>query len=124
VSGRLRLLLAGAGTIGRAHAERVLASDAFVLAGIADPSPAGAAHAAGLGVPHWRDLDAALDVLKPTGGRPVAAPAATFRRGDSPHRDAARQRARRYPHAAGHTGDRGGGGEPATRSMRQHGGLN
>ncbi len=67
MSGRLRLLLAGAGAIGRAHAERVLASDALELAGIADPSPAGAAHAAGLGVPHWRDLDAALDALKPDG---------------------------------------------------------
>jgi predicted dehydrogenase len=67
VSRRLRLLLAGAGVIGRAHAERVRGDDAFELAGIADPSPAGAGYAASLRVPHWRDLDAALDALKPDG---------------------------------------------------------
>ena len=64
---RLRLLLAGAGNIGCAHAERVRAGDEFELAGIADPSAAGAAYAASLGVPHWRDFDTALDTLKPDG---------------------------------------------------------
>ena len=64
---RLRLLLAGAGRIGRAHAERARAGDEFALAGIADPSPAGAACAAQLGVPHWRDLDVALGALTPDG---------------------------------------------------------
>lgn len=63
----LRLLLAGAGAIGRAHAECVRAGDEFELAGIADPSPAGAAYAASLGVVHWPDLDPALDALKPDG---------------------------------------------------------
>ena len=67
MSTRLRLLLAGAGVIGRAHAERVRASDAFELAGVADPSVAGAAYAAGLGVPHWSALDAAVDALRPDG---------------------------------------------------------
>ena len=65
MSARLRLLLAGAGNIGRAHAERVRASDDLQLAGIADPSSAGAAYAAGLDLPHWSALDAALDALKP-----------------------------------------------------------
>ena len=65
--GRLRLLLAGAGAIGRAHAERVRASAAFELAGIADPAPAAAAWAGALGVPHWSELEAALDALAPDG---------------------------------------------------------
>ena len=64
---RLRLLLVGAGVIGRAHAERVRASDAFELAGIADPSTAGAAYAESLGVRHWLALDDALDALTPDG---------------------------------------------------------
>lgn len=64
---RLRLLLAGAGVIGRAHAERVRAGDEFELAGIADPSAAGATFAASLNVPHWRGLDSALDALRPDG---------------------------------------------------------
>ena len=67
MSRRLRLLLAGAGVIGRAHAERVRADDAFELAGIADLSPAGGHYAASLGVPHWSDLDTALDGLRPDG---------------------------------------------------------
>lgn len=67
MSGRLRLLLVGAGVIGRAHAERVRADAAFELAGIANPSPAGAAWAANLNVPHWSDFGTALAALKPDG---------------------------------------------------------
>jgi predicted dehydrogenase len=67
VNAPLRLLLAGAGSIGRAHAERVRAGAEFELAGIADPSATGATYAASLGVPHWPELDAALDALKPDG---------------------------------------------------------
>ncbi len=62
-----RLLIAGAGVIGRAHAQRVWASEACVLAGIADPSVAAADYAAGLGVPHWTELDAALAAARPDG---------------------------------------------------------
>ncbi len=64
---RLRLLIAGAGVIGRAHAQRMFASESCVLAGIADPSSAAADYAAGLGVPHWSELDAALAAARPDG---------------------------------------------------------
>ena len=67
MNARLRLLLAGAGAIGRAHAERARAGEEFELAGIADPSASGATFAASLDVTHWRDLDTALDALKPDG---------------------------------------------------------
>jgi predicted dehydrogenase len=66
-SRRLRLLIAGAGVIGRAHAQRIFASESCVLAGIADPSSAAADYAAGLGVPHWTELGAALAAARPDG---------------------------------------------------------
>ena len=62
-----RLLIAGAGVIGRAHAQRVRASESCVLEGIADPSAAAADYAAGLGVPHWADLEEALAAARPEG---------------------------------------------------------
>ena len=61
------MLIAGAGVIGRAHAQRVWASESCVLAGIADPCAAAAEYAAGLGVPHWTELDAALAAARPDG---------------------------------------------------------
>jgi len=64
---RCRLLIAGAGVIGRTHAQRVWASGSCVLAGIADPSAAAADYAASLGVPHWVELDAALAAARPDG---------------------------------------------------------
>jgi len=67
VTEAVRLLIAGAGVIGRAHALRVQAMAGCALAGIADPSPAGAAFARELGVPHWNELDTALDAAQPDG---------------------------------------------------------
>lgn len=67
MSGPLRIVVAGAGAIGRDHVARVRANPACVLAGIADPSPASASYAAGLGVAHARDLEAMLDALRPDG---------------------------------------------------------
>lgn len=48
---RLRLLLAGAGGIGRAHVLRVRAGSAFELVGIADPTPAAVTYAGALASP-------------------------------------------------------------------------
>jgi predicted dehydrogenase len=67
VNERLRIVVAGAGTIGRAHVERVKANAACLLAGIADPAPASAAYAAGLGVAHAVELEALLDTVRPDG---------------------------------------------------------
>jgi len=67
VSGPLRIVIAGAGAIGRDHVERVRANPACVLAGIVDPAPGSIAYAAGLGVAHARELEAMLDALRPDG---------------------------------------------------------
>lgn len=61
------MLIAGAGVIGRAHAQRVAASESCVLAGVADPGARAADYAAGLGVPHWTELEAALAAARPDG---------------------------------------------------------
>jgi len=61
------VLIAGAGVIGRAHAQRVGASASCVLAGVADPGARAAEYAAGLGVPHWIELEAALAAARPDG---------------------------------------------------------
>ena len=69
MSGPLCLAIAGAGAIGRAHAQRVRVQPGCELLGFADPSPAAAAFAAELGVAHWADLDALFDAA-PDDARP------------------------------------------------------
>jgi len=66
-SGRppVRILVAGAGLIGRAHIGRILADPDTVLAGIADPSPGARDHAAALGVPWFETLEQGLDGTRP-----------------------------------------------------------
>ena len=64
---RLRIVVAGAGTIGRDHIARVRASAGCVLVGIADPAPSGAACAASLGVAQADGLEALLDAVRPDG---------------------------------------------------------
>lgn len=58
--GKLRLAIAGAGLIGRAHWKRMLASSACELAAFADPFPSTAALAAEAGVPLYPALEAML----------------------------------------------------------------
>jgi predicted dehydrogenase len=64
---RLRIAIAGAGLIGRAHLARITASDDCTLAAIADPSAAAAELAAELKVPHFAALEAMLDTARPDG---------------------------------------------------------
>lgn len=63
----VRLLLAGLGVIGRAHAERIRAHAETDLVGVVDPSPAAAETAAGLGLPLFADLAAAIEAVRPDG---------------------------------------------------------
>ena len=58
--GKLRLAIAGAGLVGRAHWKRMLASSACELAAFADPYPSTAALAAEAGVPLYPALEAML----------------------------------------------------------------
>ncbi len=62
-----RLALIGAGTIGKTHIDRIQRHPELVLAGIADPTPAGQALAASLGVPWSADALALLDEVRPQG---------------------------------------------------------
>jgi predicted dehydrogenase len=63
----LRLAIAGAGLIGRAHAQRIALLHGCDLAAIADPSPAAVALASEHGVPLYADLAALLAAEKPDG---------------------------------------------------------
>ena len=65
--GKLRLAIAGAGLIGRAHWKRMLASSACELAAFADPFPSTAALAAEAGVPLYPTLEAMLADERPDG---------------------------------------------------------
>lgn len=64
---RLRIAVAGAGLIGRAHIERVRQSAECELAAIVDPAPQAEAYAKEQGAPHYADLATMLDALKPDG---------------------------------------------------------
>jgi predicted dehydrogenase len=63
----VRLLVIGAGAIGRTHVERIHRTPGLALAGIADPSEAGRALAASLSVPWAADHVSALERLRPQG---------------------------------------------------------
>lgn len=63
----LRIVIMGAGLIGREHVALVRAHPGTELAGIADPSPAARALAAELGVPHFDEYAAMLDAVGPDG---------------------------------------------------------
>jgi predicted dehydrogenase len=64
----LRLAVAGAGVIGRAHVERIQASAECELVALVDPSPAPATRAqAGAAVPVYADLAAMLAAQRPDG---------------------------------------------------------
>lgn len=67
MTGRLRIAVAGAGLIGRAHIERIQQSTACRLAAIADPGPPAAAYAKEQGAPYYADLEAMLDAETPDG---------------------------------------------------------
>ncbi len=53
----VRIGLAGAGLIGRRHAEAVAVANGAALAGVADPGPAGAEVARAHGVPHFETIE-------------------------------------------------------------------
>ncbi len=66
----LRLAIAGAGLIGRAHCERIRAlsdQERVRLVALADPSPAAEALAREIGVPHYPELEALLAAQRPDG---------------------------------------------------------
>ncbi|MGF6259150.1 putative dehydrogenase [Paraburkholderia youngii] len=63
----IRIAVAGAGYIGRAHMAVAQQSDACTLSAIVDPSPAAAALAAEAGVPLFRTLDELLERDRPDG---------------------------------------------------------
>jgi predicted dehydrogenase len=57
---KLSIGITGAGLIGRAHIQRLLRSPDCRLAAIADPAPAAAAQATGIGVPIYAGIEAML----------------------------------------------------------------
>lgn len=63
----VRIVVAGAGLIGRAHIERILAEPQATLAGIVDISPVAAEQAAALGVPYGANLEELLQRVRPDG---------------------------------------------------------
>lgn len=63
----LRIAVAGAGTIGRAHMERIEASKECELAAIVDPTPAAAQQARAAGVPFYSSLPELLAAQRPDG---------------------------------------------------------
>ena len=63
----LRIAIAGAGLIGRAHTQRIRELDGCELAAYADPSPAAAALAAESAVPLYEDLANLLAKERPDG---------------------------------------------------------
>ncbi len=62
-----RLLVIGAGAIGRTHIDRIQRTPGLALAGIADPSDAGRALAESLGAPWAPDHISALERFQPQG---------------------------------------------------------
>jgi predicted dehydrogenase len=62
-----RLVLLGAGLIGREHAGLVAAYPGADLIAIADPAPGARDHAASLGVRHFEAYEAMLDEMRPDG---------------------------------------------------------
>lgn len=64
---KLRIAIAGAGLIGRAHQLRIEGSNECELIGYADPSPAAEGVASAAGVPLYKDIASMLDQQKPDG---------------------------------------------------------
>ena len=61
------IALIGAGVIGKTHVNRIGLADNLQLAAIADPTEAGQALAASVGVPWFADHRSMLDAVKPQG---------------------------------------------------------
>jgi predicted dehydrogenase len=64
---KCRLVLMGAGLIGREHAALISAHEGAELVGLADPMSAGRDYASSIGVTHFNDYIAMLDATKPDG---------------------------------------------------------
>ena len=64
---KTRIAVVGAGIIGRAHLQAVLASGTVALSAIVDPSPAATGLAAQASVPHYTSLDELLAKDRPEG---------------------------------------------------------
>lgn len=63
----VRIAVVGAGDIGRRHMRAIGEDGTCSLAAVVDPLPAGAAAAARFGAPHFADLEAMLDAVRPDG---------------------------------------------------------
>ena len=63
----VRILLVGAGLIGRVHAARLAADPACRLVGVVDPAEAAAGVATEHGAPHFADLERAIADTRPEG---------------------------------------------------------
>ena len=64
---KVRIAVAGAGSIGRRHIEEIDASDSAVLASVVDPGPAGPQLAEKYGVPLYPCLSELFSTDKPDG---------------------------------------------------------
>lgn len=64
---QLKLVVMGAGLIGREHCQLIQNHPRAILAGIADPSPEAIAYANQLGIPHFINYEKMLDDVKPDG---------------------------------------------------------
>ena len=71
---KLRIVLAGAGLIGRRHAQLLAASPRACLAAVADPGEAARAFARGAGVPHFDSLQALFAAVPGVDGAILATP--------------------------------------------------
>jgi predicted dehydrogenase len=63
----LKLVVLGAGLMGREHCELMRKHPRAELAGVADPSPDAQNYAAGIGVPYFADYQQMLDETQPDG---------------------------------------------------------
>jgi len=62
-----RLVVVGVGLVGRRHVDAIGAVRSTVLAGIVDPAEDAAAYAETSGAPHFADLDAMFEAIRPDG---------------------------------------------------------
>lgn len=67
MTGSVRIAVTGAGRIGQAHIQRIVAEPEATLAAIVDPSPQAQAQAGALGVPWFADLEEGLARARPDG---------------------------------------------------------
>ncbi len=67
MTGKTRLVVVGAGLVGKRHVEAIQYHRASSVAGVVDPSDAGREFASAQGVSWWSDLSEMFDATKPDG---------------------------------------------------------